>query len=328
MSSSPTGSRLDWLFFVLLGFFWGSSYLFIKIGVDAGLQPFTLVMLRLLIGLVLLASVVLIAREQLPRGWRVYGHLSVMGFFSIALPFSLITWAERSVDSALAATLTAPVPIFVIPIAALLLRDERLSLNRVLGVVLGLIGVAVLVGFDPGAVSRSDLLPQIALVGAAVSYAIGGVYARRNVRGYRPMIPALFQVATALVMVTILAFAFERPMELQLTTDALVAIVWLGLLGSGLAFLVFFRLLGRWGATRTSLVAYLLPVWGIALGAIVLNEAIHAGLLLGTALILAGIALVNAQATTDLLRAARGRAMGRLRGTTGTSQVDPAAGPR
>jgi drug/metabolite transporter (DMT)-like permease len=288
-------SRLDWVLFVTLGFLWGSSYLFIKIGVDAGLQPFTLVMLRLLIGFALLAVVVVVARERLPRDARTYAHLVVMGFFSVALPFSLITFAEQSVDSALAAILTAAVPLFVIPIAALLLTDERITLNRIIGVAIGLVGVAILVGFDPGDVSSSDFGAELALIGAAISYAVGAVYARRNVHGLRPMIPAVMQVFFALVMVTILAFALERPLDLPLRADALFAVVWLGLFGSGLAYLVFFRLLGRWGATRTSLVAYLLPIFGIVLGALVLNETIDARIIIGTALIIGGIALVNAR---------------------------------
>lgn len=288
-----TTHRSDWLLFILLGFFWGSSYLFIKIGVDAGLQPFTLVSLRLLIGLALLAAVVAVAREGLPREPRTYGHLAVMGFFSVALPFTLITWAEQSVDSSLAAVLTGAVPIFTIPIAALLLADERFSMHRLLGVLVGLAGVAVVVGFDPASLLGGALLPELALIGAAASYALGGVYARRNVHGLRPMIPALLQVALALVMVSIPALLLERPWEARLTADALFAVAWLGLLGSGLAYLVFFRLLGRWGATRTTLVAYLLPIWGLVLGALVLSEPIDARLVLGTALVIGGIGLVN-----------------------------------
>jgi len=103
-------SRLDWLIFIALGFFWGSSYLFIKIGVDNGLAPFTLISLRLLIGLALLASVVAGARERLPRDRRTYGHLFVMGVINIAIPFSLITFAEQTVDSSLAALRVAPRP--------------------------------------------------------------------------------------------------------------------------------------------------------------------------------------------------------------------------
>jgi drug/metabolite transporter (DMT)-like permease len=292
---STTSSRVDWLLFVLLGFLWGSSYLFIKIGVEAGLQPFTLVAVRLLIGFALLAAVVGIAREQLPRSVATYGHLLVMGVLSVALPFSLITWAEQSVDSTLAAILNASVPLFVILIAAVLLVDEHITVNRLAGLAVGFAGVAILVGFDPGVLAGTDVGAALALIGSSVSYAAGAVYARRFVHGLRPMIPAFFQVGFALLISAGLALVFEQPIEIPARGDAILAVVWLGLLGSGAAYLVFFRLLGRWGATRTSLVAYLLPVFGIALGAAVLSEPIDARLLIGTALVIGGIALVNAR---------------------------------
>jgi drug/metabolite transporter (DMT)-like permease len=295
MTSMPNGSptRLNWFLFVLLGFFWGSSYLFIKIGVDAGLQPFTLVAARLFFGMLLLGIVVAVAREALPTEPRMYGHLLVMGLFSVALPFALITWAEQSVDSSLAAVLTGAVPLFVIPFAAVLLPTEKITTNAVLGILIGLVGVAVVVGFNPATLAGTELVAQLALIGAAASYALGGVYARRNVQGLRPMIPAFFQVTFALVMTAIPALLLERPWEGELTADAIVAVIWLGLLGSGAAYLIFFRLLRSWGATRTSLVAYLLPIWGIVLGALVLSEPIDARLLAGTALVIAGIGLVN-----------------------------------
>jgi drug/metabolite transporter (DMT)-like permease len=293
-SMAPGSStRLDWFLFILLGFFWGSSYLFIKIGVEAGLEPFTLVASRLFFGLLLLGAVVAIAREQLPREPRMYGHLIVMGLFSVALPFALITWAEQSVDSSLAAVLTGAVPLFVIPFAAVFLPAERITFNAVLGIAIGLIGVAVVVGFNPATLAGTDLLPQLALIGAAASYALGGVYARRNVHGLRPMIPAFFQVAFALVMTAIPALLLERPWEGPFGADAIFAVIWLGLLGSGAAYLIFFRILRSWGATRTSLVAYLLPIWGIVLGALVLSEPIDVRLIAGTALVIAGIGLVN-----------------------------------
>jgi drug/metabolite transporter (DMT)-like permease len=138
------------------------------------------------------------------------------------------------------------------------------------------------------------IVGEIALVGSTISYACGAVYARRNIRGLRPMIPALFQVGSALVMVLVLAFVFEHPLNAGMTPNAMFAVIWLGLLGSGLAYLVF-RILGRWGATRTSMVAYLLPVYGIAPGRLVLNEPIDIRLLIGTALIIGGVALVNSK---------------------------------
>ncbi len=286
-------SRLNWLMFLALGFMWGSSYLFIKIGVNAGLQPFTLVTFRLLIGALVLGLVVLISRERLPRDWRAYVRFAGLGFFGIALPFSLITWAEGNVDSSLAAVLTAPVPLFVIPIAALFVPDERLTGNKIVGVVVGLLGVAILVGLDVTQLGRADTAYELVLLCATLSYATGAVYARRFLRGYRPIVPAFFEVATALVMVGPLALVFEHPLQASLSADALFAVTWLGLFGSGLAFIFNLRLIEHWGPARASLVAYMLPIWGIVLGALVLSEAISPNVLVGTALVISGIALVN-----------------------------------
>ncbi len=286
-------SRTDWLLFLTLGFFWGSSYLFIKIGVDAGLPPFTLVTLRLLFGFLLLGVVALAMRLALPREPRTYPHLVAIGILSVALPFLLITWAEQSVDSTLASVLNGAIPLFVIVIAAAVLPDEPMTPARVAGLVVGFVGIVILVGFDPAVLSSTGIVPVAALMGSTISYAAGGVYARRFLPGERPMVLALGEVTAALLLVAPLALLFDGPGHLLPSGDALFAVLWLGFLGSGLAFLIFFRLLGRWGATRTSLVAYVIPVVGLALGALVLHEHVDGRMILGTALIVGGIALVN-----------------------------------
>lgn len=289
------GSRLDWLIFIALGFFWGSSYLFIKIGVDGGLPPFTLIATRLLIGFTLLATVVALAREPLPRSPRMYGHLLVMGVINIALPFSLITFAEQAVDSSLASVINSAVPLFVIVIAALVLKGETVTLNRVAGLAIGFAGVALLVGFDITDLGSANALGELALLGSTISYAVGNVYAKRHVHGLRPMIPAVFQVFFGLVITTVLAFVVERPLAVAWTGETILSVVWLGLLGSGLAYLAYFRILQDWGATRTSTVAYTLPIFGIGLGALVLHEPILPTTIVGTLLVIGGIALVNSR---------------------------------
>src|SRR3954447_10871053 len=296
-------SRINWLIFAALGFFWGSSYLFIKIGVDHGLEPFTLIMYRLLIGFCLLATVVAIAREPLPREARMYGHLFVMGTINIAIPFALITFAENipSIDSSLASVINSAVPLFVIVIAAIFLPGEVITVNRLVGLMVGFVGVAILVGLDVANLSSSNTVGELALVAATISYAVGNVYAKRHVHGLRPMIPALMQVFFGLVITATLAFATEHPLDVAWTPEAALSVVWLGLLGSGLAYLAYFRTLQRWGATRTSLVAYLLPIWGIALGALVLGEPITPNMIVGAALIVGGIALVNSRYGTRRL---------------------------
>lgn len=293
MIERPT--RGDWLTLLALGFMWGTSYVFIRLGVET-LPTFTLIAARLGIGLALLVTVVVLAREALPRSPRIYGHLVVMAIINIVLPFALITTAERSVDSSLAAILNGSVPLVVIVLAALVLHDEPLTVNRLAGLVVGYLGVIVLVSHNLfESTSQSSLEGELALIGSTICYGAGAVYARHNMRGIAPMIPALFQVAFAFVITAAIALVTEDPLGVSWTPNAVLAVAWLGLLGSGLAYLANFRLLSRIGATRTSLVAYLLPIVGIVAGALVFQEQVDARVVAGTALILGGVALVNSR---------------------------------
>ena len=284
-------NRIDWLVFFALGFMWGSSYLFIKLAVD-DFGTFTLVALRLVVGALLLWSVVRIAKQPLPRERRIYGHLLVMAIINITIPFLLITWAEQSVESSLAAILTSPVPLFAIVLSSLFLADEPMRVNGVVGLVVGFIGVVIITSRGlTGA--GSSVIGELALLGAAFSYACGAVYSRRNVRGLAPMIPAVFQVTFAAIITGTIALLFEHPWTATPDAQAIFSILWLGMLGSGLAYLAVFRLFAAWGATRTTLVAYLIPVWGIVLGYLVLQEPVDARIIIGTGLVIAGIGVVN-----------------------------------
>lgn len=289
---SERATRAEWLIFLSLGFMWGSSYLFIKLAVD-DFGTFTLVGLRLIVGAVFLWTALRIMGTPLPRERRIYGHLLVMAVINVAIPFGLITWAERSVDSSLAAILTSPVPLFAIVLSSLFLHDEPMRINGVAGLLLGFVGVVIITSRGLDGATQSSIEGQIALLGATFSYAAGAVYARRNVRGLPAVIPAVFQVTFAALIMGGLALVLERPWEARPDLQAIFAIVWLGVLGSGLAYLFVFRLFQSWGATRTTLVAYLLPIVGIALGYIFLQEPVDARLIIGTALVIAGVALVN-----------------------------------
>ena len=286
-------NRSLWLIFVALGLMWGSSYLFIKLAVD-DFGTFTLVALRLAVGATLLWIVLRLAGQALPRERRIYGHLVVMAIVNIVIPFALITWAERSVDSSIAAILTSAVPLFAIVIAPLLLHDEPIRVNGIVGLAVGFFGIVVLTSRDL-TTAGSDITGEIALLGAALSYAIGAVYARHTMRGVPPMIPAVFQVTFAMLIAGTIAIVFEHPWDARPDAEAIFSIVWLGLLGSGLAYLAMFRLLASWGATRTTLVALEIPVVGIALGYLVRQEPVDGRLVVGTALVAAGVTLVNSR---------------------------------
>ena len=287
------GSSWVWIPFLALGFFWGTSYLWIKIGLET-LPPLTLIAGRLGFGAVFLATVVAIARQEVPRERRMYGHLLVMAVVNIVIPFALIGYGEQTIDSALASILNATVPLTVIVLAPMFIPEERVTLAKAGGLALGFAGVILLVAPDLLNLGNADLSGELMLLGSSVSYGVGNVYSRRNVHGLRPMIPALFQVGFAACIMIPAALILDRPWEtVHPAPEAFVAVAWLGLLGSGLAYLCYFTILQHWGATRTSTVAYLLPVVGIAAGALVLNDPVTIERVAGTALVIAGIALVS-----------------------------------
>jgi drug/metabolite transporter (DMT)-like permease len=290
--AKPT--RQDWLLLLALGVMWGTSYVWIKVAVDNGLSTFTLISARLGIGLALLASVALVRGIALPRDPKIYGHLLVMAVINIVIPFTLITTAEQQVNSNLAAIINGAVPLFVVVLAAFFLHDEPLTVNRLAGIAIGYVGVVVLVA--PGLLTggaTGTFSGELALVGSTLAYAFGAVYARANMRGVPPLVPALFQVAFAFVIVTIIAFATEQPLAAHWPVGTIFAVVWLGILGSGLAYILNFRLLSRIGAGGTAVLAYLLPIVGIVSGFFVRGEPVDITLVIGTALILGGIGLTT-----------------------------------
>ncbi len=285
------GTRTDWLLFIAAGVMWGSSYLFIKIGVET-ITPLTLVALRLGMGALILGAILVATRAALPRSPRTYGHLLVMSLVNVVVPFTLITWAELTVPSSLAAVLTAAAPLFTIVFAAAVLTDEPITANRVAGLLVGFLGVALIA--NPTGLGTESALAQLAVLGAAVCYAAGGVYSRRFVGGLQPMIPATMQVAFAFLISAVLALTFEQPFALEYTLGSVASVVWLGVFGSALAYIAYFRLLRNWGATRTSMIAYLMPVVGLTLG-VLAGEALDLRTIGGTALVIGGIALVNSR---------------------------------
>ena len=299
----PRAASRVWIAFLVLALAWGSSYFWIKIGLGS-LTPFELIAGRLLFGATFLAIVVAIARQELPRTRRMYGHLLVMSVINIVIPFTLISVGEQSIDSALASILNATVPLGVIVIAPFFLPEERITAAKVAGLAVGFAGVILLVAPDLVNLHDSDLTGELLLLGSSLSYAVGNVYNRKNVRGLRPMIPALFQVSFAALIVVCLAAIVDRPWEsFSPAPEAVVAIVWLGILGSGVAYLCYFFVLQHWGATRTSMVAYVLPVVGIALGTLILGDPLTLNRIGGTLLVLAGVALVNGGAAVRTIGA-------------------------
>ena len=299
MNGESRAARAGSSYAVLLGLLslsWGSSYLFIKIGVET-LPPLSLVAWRLVVGLAVLAAVVVATRTPLPRDPRTLGHLAVLGAVNIAIPFWLIGWAELRISSGLTGILQSASPFFTLVLAASFVHDEHITRGRVAGIALGFLGIFVLSApnlAEAGTAAGAErLLGELAVVLASLAYGSGNTYARRALRETRPLVLATGQVAWALLMVVPLALLVDGGISLPRVPEAFLAVGWLGAIGTGFAYLVFFRLLTRWGPTRASLVAYLLPVVAVVLGVVVLGEAVDATFLAGAVLIVAGIWVVN-----------------------------------
>jgi drug/metabolite transporter (DMT)-like permease len=304
-----------WGSFLSLALIWGSSFLFIKIGLDAGMAPFTLVTWRMVMASLFLVVVLRITRGRMPRASGSLRRLIILALFNVAIPGLLISWGEQSISSALTSVLNGLNPLFTIVIAALVLRDEPITLNRLAGLLIGF-GGAVLIASPnlgeagDGVSATAALLGEIAVALGALSYAIGAVYSRHRITGHAlvddpdvgprqasPVEIALPQAAISGVFCGIFALALERPAGgvLALPPDpaAWFSVTWLGMLGSGLAYLLFFRLVRAWGATRTTMVTYAMPIVGISLGYLVLQEQLDPIEIVGSVLVLAGLVLAN-----------------------------------
>jgi len=294
----------DWMVFALLGLVWGSSFLWIKVAVQE-VGPATLVGYRLLIGLIGLAVVVAARRPSLPRDRRTLFVLGVVGITNTALPFILISWGEQFIDSAIASILNGTVPLFTIVIAHLFLHDDRITPARILGLITGFIGVVVLMSRDLGAESRAgSVLGQAAVLAAALSYAASSVFARRNLRQVDSVVQAFLPLISADTVAWVTALASEAPLQVPRLPITWLALVWLGLLGSCLAYLLYFHLLHAVGPTRATMVTYVFPVVGVILGVVFLNELADWHLIVGAMLVALGIGVVNLRRRPDVATAA------------------------
>jgi drug/metabolite transporter (DMT)-like permease len=217
-----------------------------------------------------------------------------MGVLNNAIPFGLIVWAQGSIPAGLASILNATTPLFTVLVSTLVLSDERASLSRLAGVGLGLGGVAVMIGLDRVSGVDHGILPQIAMLGAAVSYACAAAFGRQfRARGIDPVVTAAGMVTGSSVVLLPLALMMDGLPSADVPARVWLAITVLGALCTGFAYVLFFRILARAGATNISLVTFLVPVSAILLGWLFLGESLGAVQLLGMAVIGVGLAMID-----------------------------------
>jgi len=282
----------DWALLLALVAMWGSSFMFNKLGV-ATVPPATVVAGRLVVGAAILVAVVYALGLKLPkpgRAWLPYTALALVGN---AVPFYLITWGQKIVDSALAGILMAAMPLVTLVLAHYLVYGERMTRNRVLGFLLGFSGIVLLMG--PAALTGAggsvlQIVSQLAVLSGALCYAANSVMARLMVKG-DVLVASAATLAVAAAVMLPLALAFDRPWTLAPSFSSAAAVVWLGIGPTAIATLCYFRLIGSAGPTFMSLVNYLNPVVAVFLGVTLMSEHPGAEAYTALALILAGIAL-------------------------------------
>jgi drug/metabolite transporter (DMT)-like permease len=294
----------EWAMLLAMSVLWGGSFFFVGIAVKA-LPPLTLVTLRVGIAAAMLGLTLRVLGLRLPRERRAWAAFFGMGLLNNAIPFCLIVWGQTHIASGLAAILNATTPLFTVVVAHILTDDEKITGNRLAGVLVGLAGVVVIIG--PGALRGlgGDVLAQLAVLAAALSYAFAGVFGRRFRRlGIAPIAAATGQVTASTVMLLPLALLIDRPWTLAMpSATTLAAILGLAALSTALGYILYFRILATAGATNLLLVTFLIPVSAIMLGALVLDERLSMQHFLRMALIGAGLAAIDGRLLRLIRRA-------------------------
>jgi drug/metabolite transporter (DMT)-like permease len=301
LNRSMTAS--EWAMLLAMSVLWGGSFFFVGIAVKE-LPPLTIVTLRVGLAAAMLCVTLRLLGQPLPferRGWAAFFG---MGLLNNAIPFCLIVWGQTHIASGLAAILNATTPLFTVIVAHVFTDDERITPNRLAGVLIGLAGAVVIIG--PAALRGvgSDVLAQLAVLAAALSYAFAGVFGRRFRRlGIPPIAAATGQVTASTIMLLPAALLVDHPWTLQVPgATTVAAILGLAALSTALGYFLYFRILATAGATNLLLVTFLIPVSAILLGALALGEQLSTQHFLGMALIGAGLAAIDGR----LLRLIRG----------------------
>jgi drug/metabolite transporter (DMT)-like permease len=288
----------------LLALIWGASFMLIKIA-DRQLAPATLILGRLGTATLLLAAIAVVRLgpgRTLAEIRAAWGWLLVVGIVNTAIPFWLLSWGEKRIDSGLAAIIQGAVPIFNALLAFAFFREERVGGLRLVGLAVGFVGVALLVGAQPA----WQLLGALAVVAMALCYAIGTLLVGRYLRGTPPLVVAL--ASTAVSTIAVLPAGVVQAPARMWHGKTIAAILVLGFVGTAIAYLLFFALIQRAGANYATLVTYLVPPIALAYGAIFLGESFGLTAFAALALILAGVALATGSVRLATLRAGRAAA--------------------
>jgi drug/metabolite transporter (DMT)-like permease len=294
--TAPSARAVDLLLLLVLATLWGGSYSFIKIGVET-IPPLTLIAARtLLAGLVLLA-VIRWRGLRLPRDGATWRQFLIQACLNSVAPFTLIAWAERSVEAGLATILSSTSPIFVVILSGLSASAERLPRLRLAGIAAGLGGTILIVGTQAMSGIGEQLWAQLALVAASICYGAAALFGR-SFKGLDPIMPAAGSLLCGALVLLPLSAILDRPWTLTPSAQSIKALIALSLVSTALAFVIYFRLIARLGSVATTSVAYLRVPTGVLIGMVFLGEALAPTAWAGLVLVIGGVVAMTLPAPT------------------------------
>ncbi len=292
---AQTGLRMgwhEWLMLCLCAMLWGSAYVFNAIAIKE-LPHLTITLMRLIIAATFLQVVLRMSGQALPRGWSIWSSFFVMTMLSNVGPYLLVLQGQMGTTSGLAAVLTATTPLFTILLAHVFTRDERLTANKFVGVIVGILGVAIVVGLDAWAGASASMVAKLFLIAASLLYAIGSIYAKRFSK-LPPLVIATGIMTSGALLSLPLSLYFDRPWTLPIpSTEVWLAVLFTGVFGSALAAISYFRLFAVSGASNAMLVTLLLPVTPVIGGALYLGERLALREVIGAAVIMFALVIID-----------------------------------
>lgn len=285
--AAPTNRAVELALLLVLAGLWGGSYTFIKLGVET-IPPLTLIAARTLIAGLVLLAVIRWRGLRLPRDLATWRQFLVQACLNSVVPFTLIAWAERSVDAGLATILSSTSPIFVVLLSCLSASAERLPGLRLAGIAAGLAGTVLIVGTQAMTGFGEQLWAQLALVAASICYG-GAALFGRSFKGLDPIMPAAGSLLCGALVLLPFSLLLDRPWTLAPSARSIQALLALSLISTALAFVIYFRLIARLGAVATTSVAYLRVPTGVLIGMVFLGEALAPTAWAGLVLVIAGV---------------------------------------
>jgi len=277
---------------MLLAMIWGGSFLSIRVALDE-ITPLTSVAHRTTWAMLVLWAVIAVMRIPLPRDPKIWFSFLVMGLLNNVIPFTLMAWGQLHIESGLTSILNAFTAVVGVVIASLFFADERITLRKGIGVILGFFGVAVAIGLDNFRSFDLRSLAQLAVIGGTVAYAIAGVWARKRLVGMPPQMAAAGMLTGSTVIMLPLVYFIEGPLTFDLQPRTVLAIGYYAIIATAFAYLLYYRVLAMAGSGNLMLVTLLVAPLAITLGAIVLNEKLWANAYLGFGILALGLIILD-----------------------------------